>query len=170
MPPERFLPLFQSSGTTPFLEEPQLKPLMTLTLLQPDPKVLLRKFPQATERAVVHQSLPPREYTTSRGTLPPWGHCLHGEGSHQPLSCCHGQSRKVRKRKYYLPVASEELKQLLESLIRFSVKLEPCCSYTLSFSRPLSVKWMISSPWHQFRSESAKHTQYFIYSATEICR
>ena len=49
--------------------------------------------------------------------------CLHGEGGHRPSSHRHWQSRSVRKRKYYyLPVAEEELKQLLQSLIRLKCK------------------------------------------------
>lgn len=61
-------------------------------------------------------------------------HCLHREG---------GQSRSVRKRKYYyLPAAGEELKQLLESLIRVRCKTWAGFSiYRLFFSLSQQIRW-----------------------------
>lgn len=68
--------------------------------------------------------------------------CLHGEGGHWLPSCCHWQSRSVRKRKYYhLPDAGEERKKLLGSLIRPKCKTWAVFSiYPLFFSLSLG-RW-----------------------------
>ena len=83
--------------------------------------------------------LPRRRAGLYPGTPAPRAHaaCMD-RAAISPCSDCHRQSRTVRKRKYYLPVADGEMKQLLEPLIRPKCKAWAMFSiYPLFFSLSL---------------------------------